>query len=270
MARGTDQVFIHILLRAVVQISIGERDFRYFRFHWWGPKKKNPKKPKTPPQKKNKEVLQISLVNSFHWCGPKIIQMKRGIPQWEEPAPEQALPRFANRSIPQWQEPPPEEDTLFKRAIFSFRKPTPKPAAHPLMKLTQNSASQYHSEKSAMPNFRRNRNFTATTTAEITDKKQQETYLLWIQLIFSMATYSNLYTSTTSSSYQELHLQASIKNFNSDGVKRHVQIWNQFEDWCKPLGILGIHPAGISIQFLLDFLYESSQGINKTRINIPS
>ena len=34
MARGTDQVFIHILLRAVAQISIGERDFRYFRFHW--------------------------------------------------------------------------------------------------------------------------------------------------------------------------------------------------------------------------------------------
>lgn len=193
--------------------------------------------------------------------------MKRGIPLWNEPAPEQALPRFANRSIPQWQEPPQEEDTVFKRAVFSFRKPTPKPAAHPLMKLPQHSASQYHSEKSAMPNFRRNKNFTATTTAEITDKKLQETYLLWIQLIFSMATYSNLYTSTTSSSYQEQHLQASIKNFNSDGVKRHIQIWHQFEDWCKPLGI---HPAGISIQFLLDFLYESSQGINKTRINTHS
>ena len=40
MARGTDQVFIHILLRAVAQTSIGEREFRYFRFHWWGPKKK--------------------------------------------------------------------------------------------------------------------------------------------------------------------------------------------------------------------------------------
>ena len=40
MARGTDQVFIHLLLRAVAQTSIGERDFRYFRFHWWGPKKK--------------------------------------------------------------------------------------------------------------------------------------------------------------------------------------------------------------------------------------
>ena len=40
MARGTDQVFIHILLRAVAQTSIGERDFRYFRFHCWGPKKK--------------------------------------------------------------------------------------------------------------------------------------------------------------------------------------------------------------------------------------
>ena len=100
--------------------------------------------------------------------------MKRRIPQWEEPAPEQAIPRFANRWIPQWQEPPQEEDTVFKRAVFSFRKPTPKPAAHPLMKLALHSASQYHSAKSAMPNFRRNKNLTATTTAEITDRSNKK------------------------------------------------------------------------------------------------
>ena len=40
MARGTDQVFIHVLLRAGAQTSIGERHFRFIGFHWWGPKKK--------------------------------------------------------------------------------------------------------------------------------------------------------------------------------------------------------------------------------------
>ena len=34
MARGTDQVFIHLLLRAVVQTSFGIRDLRYIKFHW--------------------------------------------------------------------------------------------------------------------------------------------------------------------------------------------------------------------------------------------
>ena len=60
MARGTDQVFIHILLRAVAQISIGERDFRYFRFHWWGPKK-NPPIP-SPPKKRGDSELHYRLV----------------------------------------------------------------------------------------------------------------------------------------------------------------------------------------------------------------
>ena len=40
MARGTDQVFIHLLLRAVAQTNFGKRDLRYIKFHWWGPKKK--------------------------------------------------------------------------------------------------------------------------------------------------------------------------------------------------------------------------------------
>ena len=44
MARGTDQVFIHLLLRAVAQTNFGKRDLRYIKFHWWGPKKNGKKR----------------------------------------------------------------------------------------------------------------------------------------------------------------------------------------------------------------------------------
>ena len=161
---------------------------------------------------------------------------------------------FANDRC-QWSEPEQEAKFTTCRAIHTFLRPTAKPAPHPLAR-TDTSGSPFYTLKSSMPRFRRNRTDFATTTADIKDKKQKDTNLLWLQLIFSLAALSNLYTSTTRSSYQEHHLEASIKNFNSDAVKRHIQVWNQFEDWCKPLGF---HPAGLSIQFLLDFLYESSK-----------
>ena len=193
--------------------------------------------------------------------------MKRSKPRWQEPAPEQQPPRFYRRSIPFWLEPAQEEQHSASRAVYSFLRPTPKPLPQSSMQSLTNTGSKYHTSQSSMPRFRTNRTQAATTSADLTDKKQKDTNLLWIQLIFSLATYSTLYTATTRSTYQEQHLEAAIKNFNSDGVKRHIQIWNQFEDWCKPLGF---HPAGISIQFILDFLYESSQGFNKTRINTHS
>ena len=192
--------------------------------------------------------------------------MKRRIPQWREPDPEKPPPSFNRRPVPQWHEPEQEAEFFTPRAIHSFLRPTAKPAPHPLAR-SDSSASTFFTLKSSMPRFRRNRPEFATTTADITEKKQKDTNLLWLQLIFALGTFSNLYASTTRSSYQEQHLEASIKNFNSDAVKRHIQVWTQFEDWCKPLGF---HPAGISIQFLLDFLYESSKGINKTRINSHS
>ena len=191
--------------------------------------------------------------------------MKRSPPQWTEPLDEETPPYFSTRRPTAWHEPPQEETTTTERAIFTFLQPKPKIASGSYRE-SLHRATQF-SWTSAMPRFKRNRPEPAVTTSALTQQKQQETNRLWIELILSLTTFSSLYISTTSSSYQDQHLEAAIKNFNSQGVRRHIQIWHQFQDWCKPLGI---HPAGISIQFLLDFLYESSKGISKNQINSHS
>ena len=191
--------------------------------------------------------------------------MKRSPPQWAEPLDEEKPPYFSTRRPTAWHEPPQEETTTTEKAIFTFLQPKPKIASGSYRE-SLHRATQF-SWTSAMPRFKRNRPESAVTTSALTQQKQQETNRLWIELILSLTTFSSLYISTTSSSYQDQHLEAAIKNFNSQGVRRHIQIWHQFQDWCKPLSI---HPAGISIQFLLDFLYESSKGISKHQINSHS
>ena len=193
--------------------------------------------------------------------------MKRTHSQWLEPAPEQHPPAFSHRKPPTWFEPYEEQAPSNTRAFFTPLRPTAKTA--PLHPLTDTVKSSYHALSSSMPKFRKHNKTTAISTETLTHQKQQETNMLWLEVIFSLATYSTLYTSTSTSSYREQHLEAAIKNFNSQGVRRHIQVWQQFQDWCKPLGI---HPAGITIPFLLDFLFESSKGLNNNvqLINMPS
>ena len=191
--------------------------------------------------------------------------MTRTHSQWLEPAPEQPPPVFSHRKPPTWFEPYEEQAPSNARAFFTPLRPTAKTA--PLHPLTDTVKSSYHALSSSMPKFRKHNKTTAISTATLTHQKQQETNMLWLEVIFSLATYSTLYTSTSTSSYREQHLEAAIKNFNSQGVRRHIQVWQQFQDWCKPLGI---HPAGITIPFLLDFLFESSKGLNNNVINLNS
>ena len=61
MARGTDQVFIHVLLRAGAQTSIGERHFRFIGFHWWGPKKTTHPIPKKRGGEESRSASQSRL-----------------------------------------------------------------------------------------------------------------------------------------------------------------------------------------------------------------
>ena len=191
--------------------------------------------------------------------------MKRVCSQWFEPAPELPPPSFQHRKPPTWSESYGEQAPRFTRAVFTPLRPTAKKA--PLHPLEGTVKSSYHTSSSSMPKFRRHSNTAPVSTSNLTYQKQQETNLLWLEMIFSLATYSGLFTSTSASSYREQHLEAAIKNFNSQGVRRHIQIWQQFQDWCKPLGF---HPAGISIPFLLDFLFESSKVLNHNIINTHS
>ena len=146
--------------------------------------------------------------------------MKRSPPQWLEPLDEETPPSFCTRRPTAWQEPPQEETAITERAVYTFLQPKPKIAPGSYRE-SLHRATQF-SWTSAMPRFKRNRPQSAATTSALTQQKQEETNRLWTELILSLTTFSSLYISTTSNSYQDQHLEAAIKNFNSQGVRRHI------------------------------------------------
>ena len=185
---------------------------------------------------------------------------------WKEPAPEPTAPSFTTRKTPSWSEPQSEELVSFSRAAFTMMQPSSKSKSRP-PGYPQGSELPLKSELQSMPRFKRVR-FTQPKSAKSgEEEKRRSVNDIWLHTILHLATFSGLYNATTNSDYQKEHLEVTIKNFNSNSLLRHLQIWQHFCDWCKPLGF---HPATIPMQTLLDFIYEASYEVNKQSYSMHS
>lgn len=163
---------------------------------------------------------------------------------WIEPCSENRAPSFTTRQPPLWSEPEPEESLTFTRAAFSMVQPTAKSKPSPSIQF-QDSELRTNSGQQSMPRFKRVR-FTQPKSAKSgEEEKRRSVNDLWLHTVLHLATFSGLYNATASSDYQKEHLAVTIKNFNSNSLLRHLQIWQHVCDWCKPLPF---HPAAIPMQ----------------------
>ena len=189
---------------------------------------------------------------------------------WTEPQKEAALPCFSTRDVPQWSEPSPETINQFHRSCFSIMRPTSKSKSQPAA-VHQWQESQLVPQPDfggpSMPRFKRTRHTQAKSARSEQDDKRAHVNELWLHVILHLATFSGLYNATACSEYQKEHVSVTIKNFNNNSVLRHIQIWQHFCHWCKPLGY---HPAAIPMTNLLDFIYEASYEVNKQSYSMHS
>ena len=79
--------------------------------------------------------------------------------------------------------------------------------------------------------------------------------------------FSLLFQKTADSRYQDEHVSNVLSNYNQISTARHLQVWQQFAEWCEPFGF---HPANISTSFLLDFIYEATYQIKQHKFSMKS
>ena len=187
---------------------------------------------------------------------------------WVEPHTDAPAPTFSRRLNPTWSEPIQEQATFFARSAFTVVQPTPKSKA-----TSSNSGqgvlleSHLDCQMQSMPRFKRIRSTHPQSMKSGEEEKRRNVNDLWLHTVLQLATFSGLYIATSNSDYQKEHLSVTIKNFNNNSLLRHLQIWQHFCDWCKPLGF---HPAAIPMQVLLDFIYEASYEVNKQSYSMNS
>ena len=187
---------------------------------------------------------------------------------WIEPLREEAVPTFSTRAIPTWSEPSREETVSFSRSVFAVTQPTSKSKPKPSIYGEKPTLDmQTECELQSMPRFKRVRFNQPKTMKSGEEEKRRNVNDIWLHTVLQLATFSGLYNATSTSDYQKEHLGVTIKNFNNNSLLRHLQIWQHFCEWCKPLGF---HPAAIPMQVLLDFIYEASYEVNKQSYSMHS
>lgn len=96
-------------------------------------------------------------------------------------------------------------------------------------------------------------------------KKKNEEF--WIMILAHLHRFSLLFQKTADSHYQDAHVCNILSRYNQISTARHLQIWQQFTEWCEPFGF---HPANISTSFLLDFIYEATYQIKQHKYSMKS
>ena len=117
------------------------------------------------------------------------------------------------------------------------------------------------------PRFKKLRTKTPENSNEKVRRLQKKNSDSWVGILSYLHRYSNLFQKTMDSKYQDAHISNVIVNYNQVSVARHLQIWQQFTDWCQPFGF---HPANITTSFLLDFIYEATHQIQTQSYNMKS
>jgi len=163
-------------------------------------------------------------------------------PPAEEPFPERIYP-VRRRPPTEWQEP------VSEQRVMVLKHPNKPMEARP--KMIANSKSHYIQPKLLGPsisaqeacNFPRFKRMKTQTPVQAHEKalalkkKNAET---WIMILAPL-----LYQKTADSRYQDEHVSNILSSYNQISTARHLQVWQQFTEWCEPFGF---HPAKLHIK----------------------
>lgn len=189
---------------------------------------------------------------------------------WREPVTEEPFCMPRQRALRQWSEPASEQRHMIVRNPHKLLEARPKtkanstshyihPKLHGPLTTSQNTCT--------FPRFKKLRSqapVQAHERALALKKKNAET---WIMILAHLHRFSLLFQKTADSRYQDEHVSNVLSNYNQISTARHLQVWQQFAEWCEPFGF---HPANISTSFLLDFIYEATYQIKQHKFSMKS
>lgn len=214
------------------------------------------------------EILFLDMLFQFEFL---IISMSFPKRKWLEPADEVHHDLFRKRPSTTWREPAPESMFTIVKNPFKLLEARPKVLPGPQRKHDiqpiLHGPSISTREICHFPRFKRLRNPKPLQAHEKALALKKKNADLWIMILAHLHRYSMLFQKTADSQYQDEHVCNILSNYNQISTARHLQIWQQFADWCEPFGF---HPATISTAFLLDFIYEATYQIRHHKFSMKS
>lgn len=185
---------------------------------------------------------------------------------WTEPHREAPAPPSRIRTPTIWIEPCQEEEPPKTSRPFRILQAKPKvKITHTLQATLQ---GPYLEDRTCtFPRFKKLRTTNPEKSNEKVLRLQKKNSDVWVGILSYLHRYSNLFQKTMDSKYQDAHISNVILNYNQVSVARHLQIWQQFTEWCQPFGF---HPANITTSFLLDFIYDATHQIQTQSYNMKS
>ena len=196
--------------------------------------------------------------------------MNRPKRPWREPLAEEPLDLPRQRAFNKWSEPAPESRHMIVKNPYKLLEAKPKTKA--------DSTSHYIQPKlhgpltsplntCTFPRFKKSRNQTPVKAHEKALALKRKNAEIWIMILAHLHRFSLLFRKTADSRYQDEHVSNVLSNYNQISTARHLQVWQQFAEWCEPFGF---HPANISTSFLLDFIYEATYQIKQHKFSMKS
>ena len=189
---------------------------------------------------------------------------------WLEPSEEEPFGIPFRRPPTRWTEPPQETRCVIVKNPFRLLEAKPKSSPLPSTQYIQPKLLGPTINTQGICNFPRFKKVKCQAPVQAQDKAlalKKKNAESWISILAHLHRYSLLYQKTADSRYQEEHVANVLSSYNQIGTARHLQVWQQFAQWCEPFGF---HPANISTSFLLDFIYEATYQIKQHKFSMKS